>query len=251
MSGYIKLYRSARGTAIAQHPEYFAAWVHLLLMATHKAHDQVVGTKVVKLKPGQLVFGRQKFSANTGISENKVRSALGVMKELGMITSKSHAKFSVITITKWSEYQGESPADNQQATSMPPASNHKQECIKKGKNEQEIPPISPKGESVPFSEIFALYHNMLPELPPAPNQTEKRKKNISQRWRETVKVPSADGFKEWPCNDLEFWKRFFNRVRNSPHLMGENERGWQANLEWITKKENFYKIIEGNYVREK
>jgi predicted transcriptional regulator len=137
MSGYIKLYRSARGTAIAQHPEYFAAWVHLLLMATHKAHDQVVGTKVVKLQPGQLVFGRQKFSANTGISENKVRSALGVMKELGMITSKSHAKFSVITITKWSEYQGETPADNQQSTSNPPASNHKQECIKKGKNEQE------------------------------------------------------------------------------------------------------------------
>lgn len=138
MSGYIKLYRSARGTSIAQHPEYFAAWVHLLLMATHKERQQVVGTKVVTLKPGQLVFGRLKFSANTGISENKVRSALTVMKELGMITSKSHAKFSVITITKWSDYQGESPADNQQATSKPPASNHKQECIKNGKNEQEV-----------------------------------------------------------------------------------------------------------------
>lgn len=138
MSGYIKLYRSARGTSIAQHPEYFAAWVHLLLMATHKERQQVVGTKVVTLKPGQLVFGRLKFSANTGISENKVRSALTVMKELGMITSKSHAKFSVITITKWLDYQGESPADNQQITSKPPASNHKQECIKNGKNEQEV-----------------------------------------------------------------------------------------------------------------
>lgn len=138
MSGYIKLYRSARGTSIAQHPEYFAAWVHLLLMATHKERQQVVGTKVVTLKPGQLVFGRLKFSANTGISENKVRSALTVMKELGMITSKSHAKFSVITITKWSDYQGESPADNQHPTSKPPASNHKQECIKNGKNEQEV-----------------------------------------------------------------------------------------------------------------
>jgi len=121
----------------------------------------------------------------------------------------------------------------------------------KRREENNKPPISPKGESVPFSEIFALYHEMLPELPPAPNQTEKRKKNISQRWRETVKVPSADGFKEMPCNDLDFWRRFFNRVRNSPHLMGENERSWQANLEWITKKENFYKIIEGNYVRDK
>ena len=70
MSGYIKLHRAVRGTAIAQHPEYFAAWVHLLCMASHKAHQQVVGTKVVDLDPGQLVFGREKFSANTGISVN-------------------------------------------------------------------------------------------------------------------------------------------------------------------------------------
>lgn len=152
MSGYIKLYRSSRGTAIAQHPEYFAAWVHLLMMATHKERQQVVGTKTFTLKPGQLVFGRQKFSANTGISENKVRSALGVMKELGMITSKSHSTFSLITITKWSEYQGESPANHQQTTSKPPANHHKQECIKNGKNEQEVntPPKSPKGESVNY-----------------------------------------------------------------------------------------------------
>jgi len=138
MSGYIKLYRSVRGTAIAQHPEYFAAWVHLLLMASHKAHQQIVGKKVVDLEPGQLVFGRQKFSATTGISENKVRSALEVMKQLGMITSKSHAKFSVITITKWADYQDSSPANNQHRTSIAPASHHKQEGIKNGENEQEI-----------------------------------------------------------------------------------------------------------------
>jgi|SRR5690554_24905 len=151
MSGYIKLYRSARGTAIAQHPEYFAAWVHLLLMATHKERQQVVGKKVVTLKPGQLVFGRLKFSANTGISENKVRSALTVMKELGMITSKSHAKFSVITITKWQDYQGESPAGNQHSTSIQPASHHKQECIKNGENEQDkdIKPGPQRAESEP------------------------------------------------------------------------------------------------------
>ena len=247
MSGYIKLHRAVRGTAIAQHPEYFAAWVHLLCMASHKAHQQVVGTKVVDLDPGQLVFGREKFSANTGISVNKIRSALMVMKELGMITSKSHAKFSVITIVNWQKYQSESPANNQKSTSIAPASHHKQEGSKK--EQEEIPPIVPQGDRVPYAEIFDMYHRILPELPPAPNQTEKRKKNIAQRWRETVKVPVRDGFKDWPCNDLAFWERFFNRVRNSPHLMGQNERGWQANLEWITKKENFYKIIEGNYVK--
>lgn len=247
MSGYIKLHRAVRGTAIAQHPEYFAAWVHLLCMASHKPHQQVVGTKVVDLAPGQLVFGREKFSANTGISVNKIRSALTVMKELGMITSKSQAKFSVITIVNWSKYQTESPANNQQTTSTPPALHHKQEGSKNG--EEDIPPVVPRGDAVPYREIFDMYHKILPELPPAPNMTDKRKKAIAQRWKETVQVPVSGGFKEWPCNDLKFWERFFNRVRNSPHLMGANERGWQANLEWVTKKENFYKIIEGNYVK--
>ena len=136
MSGYIKLHRAVRGTAIAQHPEYFAAWVHLLCMASHKAHQQIVGTKIIDLEPGQLVFGRQRFSATTGISENKVRSAIVVLKELLMITSKSHAKFSVISITNWSKYQDSPPANNHETTSKPPANHHEQECIKNGENEK-------------------------------------------------------------------------------------------------------------------
>ena len=119
------------------------------------------------------------------------------------------------------------------------------------RREDNKPPISPKGDDVPYSEIFDLYHEILPELPPAPNPTKKRKDSIRARWFEKVKVPTSGGFEEWDCNTLEFWKRFFGRVANSPHLMGENDRGWQANFEWITKKENFYKIIEGNYVRSK
>lgn len=117
------------------------------------------------------------------------------------------------------------------------------------RGDKDKPPIVPQGDRVPYKEIFDLYHKILPELPPAPNQTEKRKKNIAQRWKETAKVPAKGGFQEFSCNDLDFWERFFGRVRNSPLLMGENDRGWQANLEWITKKENFYKIIEGNYVK--
>lgn len=133
----------------------------------------------------------------------------------------------------------ENPVDN-------PSETDKIGCDEIGEEET---PVVPKGDRVPYKEIFDLYHELLPELPPAPNQTEKRKRNIAQRWKETAKVPAKGGFQEFPCNDLGFWERFFSRVRNSPHLMGENERGWQANLEWITKKENFYKIIEGNYVK--
>jgi predicted transcriptional regulator len=160
MAGFVKLHRAVRGTAIAQHPEYFAAWVHILCMATHKTRQQVVGTKIVDLEPGDLVFGRLKFSATTGISENKVRSALKVMEGLGMITSKSHSKFSVISITNWTKYQDQSPANNQQTTSKPPASNHEQECIKNGLR------MSKDKDSMPAKAVTpALDYSSWPDLP--------------------------------------------------------------------------------------
>jgi len=154
VSGYIKLHRAVRGTAIAQHPEYFAAWVHLLCMASHKSHQQIVGTKIIDLEPGQLVFGRQRFSATTGISENKIRSALLVLKELHMITSKSHAKFSIISITNWSKYQDSPPANNHETTSKPPANHHKQECIKNEEN-----------KDLPKNRATVLDYSSWPEPP--------------------------------------------------------------------------------------
>lgn len=132
MAGYVKLYRTVRKTAIADNPEYFAAWVHLLCMATYTEHDQVVGRTVVKLKPGQLVFGRKRFSAETGITENKVRAALDVMKSLEMITIKSTAKFSVISITNWQKYHDGPPANDQQTASSPPADSQQTATNKKG-----------------------------------------------------------------------------------------------------------------------
>lgn len=134
MQGWVKLHRSLQHSAVASHPEYLAVWVHLLIRATHKRHETIVGRTAVILDPGQMVFGRKKFSAETGISENKVRAALDVLKRLEQITIKSQAKFSVISITKWSEYQEESPANNQKTASNAPATHQQTATNKNGKN---------------------------------------------------------------------------------------------------------------------
>lgn len=155
MSGWIKLHRATQDSAIASHPEYLAVWVHLLLRAQYSASQCVMGRVVVKLDAGQLVFGRIKFAAQVGISEAKVRAALDVMKSLNMITIKSMAKFSIISITNWKIYQddnqqiaAEQPAINQQATSNEPASDHIQESkeIQEVKESKNIKPIVPKNK---------------------------------------------------------------------------------------------------------
>lgn len=134
MSGWIKLHRSLQDSAIAAHPEYLAVWIHLMIRAQHSASEFVVGRQLVKLSAGQLVFGRIKFSSEIGVSENKVRAALDVMKNLKMITIKSMAKFSIISITNWSEYQDQSPANNQETASKSPALNQHPATYKNDNN---------------------------------------------------------------------------------------------------------------------
>src|SRR5690554_2729874 len=101
MQGWIKLHRGLKGSAVAGHPEYLAVWIHLLMRASHSRHEVVVGRTVVTLEPGDLVFGRKKFSAETGVSESKIRAAIDVLKQLNQITIKPQSKFSIISITKW------------------------------------------------------------------------------------------------------------------------------------------------------
>jgi len=134
MSGWIKLHRSLQDSSIAAHPEYLAVWIHLMLRAQHSASECVIGRQIVKLSVGQLVFGRIKFSAEIGVTENKVRAALDVMKSLNMITIKSMAKFSIISIVKWNEYQTESPANNHETASTSPADHQQVATYKNDKN---------------------------------------------------------------------------------------------------------------------
>lgn len=196
MSGWIKLHRSLQDSAIAAHPEYLAVWVHLMIRAQHSASEFVVGRQIVKLSAGQLVFGRIKFSSEIGVSENKVRAALDVMKNLKMITIKSMAKFSIISITNWSEYQDKSPADDQQTASNAPADDQQTATYKNDKNvnndkneenlkditPQAAPPAAPKKNSKPVQ----LDYSSWPAMPTEQTMTDwlamrkRLKANVSQ-----------------------------------------------------------------------
>jgi hypothetical protein len=73
--------------------------------------------------------------------------------------------------------------------------------------------------------------------------SKKRQKHLCQRWMENSKH-----------QNIEWWKNFFEYVKESKFLTGleENPDGrppFIANLEWLIKPENFIKVIEGSYHR--
>lgn len=93
-----------------------------------------------------------------------------------------------------------------------------------------------KQGGVPYPQIIGLYHDKLPQLPQVKILSEKRKRQIKARWFQTEKTQS-----------LEWWSEFFDYVKGCAFLLGDNNRSWRADLEWLTRQENFAKIIEGKY----
>lgn len=92
---------------------------------------------------------------------------------------------------------------------------------------------------VPVSEIVDLYHRCLPELPRVEKLTKTREGFIRQRWQEDLP-------------DLDHWRNYFDFVRQSDFLMGRSKPTngkppFRADIEWITRPNNYAKIAEEKY----
>jgi hypothetical protein len=79
--------------------------MYCLMKASHTDYKQLVGLKVVNLKPGQFIFGRSKAASELNMKETTVWRYMKLLEKLGSISLKSNNKFTVVTIDKWGDYQ--------------------------------------------------------------------------------------------------------------------------------------------------
>ncbi|WP_156909225.1 hypothetical protein [Ottowia thiooxydans] len=50
---------------------------------------------------------------------------------------------------------------------------------------------------------------------------------------------------------IAWFRKFFEHVAKSAFLLGQaSTRKWSADLGWLMRRENFEKVLEGNYHRE-
>lgn len=49
------------------------------------------------------------------------------------------------------------------------------------------------------------------------------------------------------CGGIEGWRAALAKARASPHLCGQNDRGWTASFDFLTQASSFTKLMEGNY----
>lgn len=113
MAGWISLHRKLMDNPIYSNANMLKLWIHCLMKATHTEREQLVGNQMVKLEVGQFITGRNALSDefNKGAKKDETVSAITLWRWLknfekwGMLNIKTTTKYSVVTVTNWSEHQ--------------------------------------------------------------------------------------------------------------------------------------------------
>lgn len=108
------------------------------------------------------------------------------------------------------------------------------------KHEDEVEKEKEKGgvgeKTNDFEKVKYVFNEKLPMLPQVQKLNKHRIASINAR------------IKEYKPDNVEvFFSAIFEKVSQSEFLTGNNDRGWQADFDWILKPTNFLKIIENKY----
>ena len=120
LNGWIKLHRGITDWGWYSDPNTKAVFLHLLLTANLE-DKEYLGHKI---PAGSTVIGLNSLSNKLGMSVQQVRTALEKLQRTGEISKKATNKFSVVTIEKWSFYQGDDRESNKQITNEQQSNNN-------------------------------------------------------------------------------------------------------------------------------
>lgn len=110
-----------------------------------------------------------------------------------------------------------------------------------GTNNQENPIRHPQAEDIPYEAILEKYNEVCGKtFKGAIALTPKRKANIKTLFN--LKIKNKRPFKD---HGMDFWEAYFNDCLENSHWRGQNDRGWKADLEFLTRPEVATKLLEG------
>ena len=86
-------------------------------------------------------------------------------------------------------------------------------------------------------------------LPKVTTLTPARQSAINARFREMLNSKNDRGQIRFSDKEggIKWFGVFFGKVAKTPFLLGDSERGWKANFDWLIAPKNFLKIVEGGF----
>lgn len=199
---WIKLYRSLLTCGFFNNPNLSHFWVWCLLKASHAEHEVCVNYSIVELKPGQFIYGRKVAAAETGLSEQNIRTCIKALKSTNNLTIQSTNLYSVVTICKWGVYQSSTNSPNQpsnhqanqQVTSNQPTGNQQVTTNKNVKNDKNDKNVKKTKLSSSFWDQGLFKNNEIKELFEAWIEVRKEKKIPNTERALMIAVKKLSGF---------------------------------------------------------
>lgn len=228
LNGYIKLYRKMLEWGWYDDVNTKVVFLHLLLTASYKEAEW----HGIQIKRGDVVTSIHKLATDLKLSDQNVRTALSHLKLTGEITSKSHAKFSIISIKNYSRYQEDNTQTNEQLTNNQQSTNNivrSKEVVRTKESKNVV-------VSENYDKIFEIFNQICVSLDSVENPTSMNIRRVSELLQQQ---PTFDFY------------NFFNRVERSDFLTGRNGRwnvrGGKASFDWLLQPKNISKIQSGQF----
>lgn len=153
--GFIVLFRSLLDWEWYQDANTMRVFIHCLLRANHEDKKW----RGIIIPRGSFVGSIPSLSAELGISERGIRTALSHLKSTGEVTGKSTNKFTIYKVENYDSYQsvdrqnGRQRTGKRQADDRQPTTNNNDNNENKGTNKTPIVPFDP------FSIVSQSYTN--------------------------------------------------------------------------------------------
>lgn len=244
--GWIKIYRS-----MVENQLYFSepftrmqAWIDLLILANFEDNFIYVRGNKVLVKRGQICKSQDNLAERWKWSRGKVIRFLDELQTEQQIVQHKSKLTTLISVVNYNDYQqNEQPVVQQTEQQIVQLYN-----VKKDKN-NIISPYNPSNEGLRESGDLdqktdkVNYQGVVDYY----NQTFAGKLSkidvLNNSRRKAIKARIGEYGKDAVV-------KVFGIVLQSPFLMGDNDRNWKANFDWIFKSSNFVKIMEGNYLKQ-
>lgn len=148
----MKLWRKTLDSGLLQHPTAWTVFGYILLNVSWEPSRYKTRYGIIQLEPGQMATGRKKMAAELSMGEQSVRTALGLLASMEIVTIRSTSTHSVITLKNWAKYQ----VDEKEQPAEKPTANQQLTTVKEVK--EELPKTAAKAAGREFTDWYFQKH---------------------------------------------------------------------------------------------
>lgn len=215
-------------------------WIHLIMevnaaegMVTTEFGEYPVGR-------GQVITGRHTLSKDTGITPDRVKYLLNKFAKMGMITTLANKKFTLLTVTKYDDYQQFFvPTECQQSATNNILNNISSTDVEESASASQK--SEPKKPSLSCEQVVEVYHRVLPEAQGIRILTDKRRNLIRSFWQKANKITrQLDGH----SFTLADWESYLSYIASNCRWMLENRPDQRTGKTWRRKSLEYFLNVD-------